>query len=233
MSSVHGLPGDIRVRLDGESERRLWQEVDKAGGIQVFCRENGFSESRVYNWKNHTDFYPVRFVMELLENPGVEALKGGGRSLPIENPVLPLPEDDELLTRASCSVSVNGDGVPVYRAAGQSLVERFRDLLSRLGEVPVSVYSRPSGYELRYPAYLQYIFETMEFEPHFPTLIDEEGRVEDGKLVARGRSIDVDEFDGRLYSDEKRLELALQRGDSETVSELIGAEARKVRELFG
>lgn len=233
MNSLSGLPGDIRVRLDGKSDGKLWQEIDVRGGIRAFCSSTGFDESRVYNWKNHCSFYPARFVGEVLENPGIEALKGGGRSRPLENPVLPLPASDELLTRASCSVSVNREGVPVYRAAEQSLVDRFRELLFRLGDVPVSVYSRPGGYELRYPAYLHSIFIEMEFEPRFSALVDEEGRIEEGKLLADGRSVDVGDFDGRLYSDEKRLELALERGDSETVSELIGEEARKVRQLFG
>jgi hypothetical protein len=233
MTSLDGLPGDLRVRLDGESDGKLWRRVDERGGIRNFCRSTGFDESRVYNWKNRCDFYPVRFVEEVLDRPAIEALKGGGRSRPLENPILPLPVNDELLTRVSCSVSINRDGVPVYRAAEQSLVERFRQLLSRLGDVPVSVYSRRSGYELRYPAYLQSAFEEMEFEPHFPARVDEEGRIESGELVADNRSMSVEEFEGRLYSDEKRLEMALERGDSETVSELIGEEARKVRELFG
>ncbi len=228
------LPSSIRVKLDEEGEKELWQKVDGRGGVKRFCRDTGFSASDVYNWKNKDVFYPVDFVVELLGEGSesfVTAFKGGGRSLPVRNPRFPLDIGDELLTRIDCSVSVNREGVPVYRSQELSLIERFRELLSGIGDVPVSVYSR-SGYELRYPKYLHKVFQAIDYEVDFAVLVDERGEIENGKVRVGGRAIPVEEFQGDLYSREKRFRLALERGDSGEVSRILGEERGKVRDAL-
>ncbi|MFB6147451.1 MAG: hypothetical protein ABEJ66_01065 [Candidatus Nanohaloarchaea archaeon] len=235
MLELEDLPPGTRLKLDGEGEDELWREVDSRGGVRSFCGKTGFDEARVYSWKNHCSSYPVEFVLELVDDasPHVTGLKGGGRGSTVEDPELPLPVNRELLTRVEVSVSVNRDGVPVYRAGEFSLVERFNELLQELGNVPVSVYSRSPGYELRYPKIVHSLLEGREFEPDFAALVDERGRIEKGKLVAGNRDMDVENFSGELYSRDRRLELAVERNDREEIEKLIGEEARKVREAFG
>ncbi len=229
------LPGEIRVKLDDEGERELWHRIDEFGGVRQFSTAFDISESKLYNWRHKDVFYPVGFVRRLMGNNAsghVTAMKGGGRSRPLRNPEFPLPENDELLTRVEASVNVNREGVPVYRAKERSLVERFEELLSEVGEIPVSSYRR-NGHELRYPKYMHSIFEKMEYKKNFAALVDEEGRIEEGKLVAGKEYLPVEEFEDELYSRQKRLELALELNNSEEVERLIGEETRKVRQIFG
>ncbi len=224
------LPSDIRVKLEERSGRELWKRVEEEG-ISGFAEKHGFSPGDLYNWRSKDVFVPKRLVELVLDEPGISQLKGKGRSIPIENPVFPLPENPELLTRIQESVSVNREGVPVYRTQERSLLERFRSLLGNLGEIPVSVYSR-SGYELRYPKYVHEILQGMSFEEDFGALVDESGQVENGFLEAGGKKVPVEEFDGELYSRDKKLELAIERNDTETVEKLIGEEVRRVSQMF-
>jgi len=50
--------------------------------------------------------------------------------------------------------------------------------------------------------------------------------------LVSGREILVDDFDGKLYSRDKLFELALQRGDSESIAELMAEESEKARRLM-
>lgn len=225
------LPDSIRVKLEDSAEQELWSRVESRGGVKKFARDNGFDSTRLYNWRSKDVFIPVVLVRQVFDGtPGVEAYKGGGRSLPVENPRFPVPEDDEMLTRVDSSVHVNSDGVPVYVTRERSLVNRFQALLSRLGEVPATVYSR-DRYELRYPKYLHSMFREMDYVPDFAALVDEAGEIRDGKLVAGGREVAVDDFRGDLHSRDRRLELALERGDSGEVSRIISEEAGRVEKL--
>ncbi len=229
------LPGSIRVKLDAEGDRELWHRLDEFGGVRTFAESFGYPETRLYNWRNQDLFYPVDFVRQVMglnASGNVTAFKGEGRSVPTRNPNFPLPENNELLTRVEASVNVNEDGVPIYRAESPELLERFHELLQELGEVPVSSY-RNRGYELRYPKYIHSLLDVMEYHTDFAALVDESGVIEDGKLKAAGRQVRVEEFSGRLYSREKRLALAVERGDSETISEIMAERSEAVRKAFG
>lgn len=226
------LPDKIRVRLTEDVEEALWEEVESRGVAEV-AGETGFSRSKLYSWKTRQLFYPASFVDEVLEKPPakVQALKGGGRSRPTWNVEFPLIEDDELLTRVAASTVVNSDGVPIYLSRERSLVHRFRQLLNRLGEVPVSLYVR-SRLELRYPKYLHRIFDRMVYDEAVPALVDEEGRIEGGGAHVRGKLYSLDRVAGELYSRQKRLEVALVRQDGEEVQRLMAGEARDVDRVF-
>jgi hypothetical protein len=219
------LPEGVRVKLTEGDRERLW---NRAGNISRFSEKRGFSRSKMYNWKNKAEFIPVELVREVLENPGIMAIKGDGRSRPLRNPVFPLTENNELLTRVNLSVYVNKEGVPVYQTDDLGLVERFIELLNEYGDVPVIVYNR-SVYEVRYPKYMHEIFEQMDFEENLSALVDEKGSIEGDKISVGERLIDVDGFEGRLYSRDKRLELALARGDSDEVAELMAEEAGRIQ----
>lgn len=230
------LPEDLRVKLTEDAEDELWHRIDEFGGIREFTEHFEYSSSKLYNWKNKESFLPVRFVKRLMGGnnaKGIKALKGNGRSKQIEGLKFPLEVPDELLTRVDASVSVNSEGIPTYITDERSMRDRFQELLEEFGNVPYRSYSRKGRYEVRYPKFLQEVFGTLEFEKDFSALVDEIGTVEDGKLKASSREVSVKNFSGELYSREKKFELALQRGESERISELISEEVNKVDRLVG
>ncbi|AOV94565.1 hypothetical protein AQV86_01405 [Nanohaloarchaea archaeon SG9] len=230
------LPEGLRVKLSEDIEKELWHRIDEFGGIKEFTQHFEYSQSKMYNWKNKDSFLPIRFVRRLMggnNSEGIEALKGKRSGKILENPEFPLRVSDELLTRVEASVSVNSEGIPTYMTDERSLADRFRELLNDLGEVPSSLYSRQGRFEVRYPKSLQELFECLEFEEDFATLVDEEGVIVDGKLEARGREVSVEDFSGKLYSREKKFELALQKGDQGIIKDIIASEASKVDSLLG
>ncbi|MFB6212949.1 MAG: hypothetical protein ABEJ07_00060 [Candidatus Nanohaloarchaea archaeon] len=228
------FPPETRLKLDEEGDEKLWNGVEDAGGVRSFCEGRDLSESQLYSCRSRDIYIPLSLVSAVLGREAsryVVAYKGGGRSRPVVDPVLPVPRETGLLTRVQESVVVNSDGVPFYIADEYSLVRRFRTLLSVLGEVPASLYRR-SRYELRLPKHVHDILSGMEFEPDFAALVDESGRVENGELVAGDRRVAVDEFSGELYSRSKRFELALERGDSGTIRRLMGEERDRVQDAL-
>lgn len=229
--SSNDLPDSLRVKLSEAGEKRIWDAVEQQSGISAVADDTGYSRSKLYNWKHKTAFFPVKFVRQVLDAPEeyVKAIKGGGRSHPI--PVeLPLHVSEELLTRTGCSVHVNSQGVPTYQTQEASLVNRFVRLLQELGDVSVSVYHR-SAYEVRYPAYLQELFASLSYESDTGARIDEVGSIEGEQIVLPEKTIGVQEFDGTLHHRGKKLQLALARGDSTTIAQLMAAEAEKVEHL--
>ena len=160
----------------------------------------------------------------------VEAYKGPGRSNPVKNPVFPIPENNELLTRISCSVSVNSKGIPLYQASDRGLINRFTELLSELGDVPVKIYER-EVYELRYPKHLHEIFKQMSYEEDFDAIVDEKARFEENRIVLNDEVIDSAKI-GNIYHREKRLKLALMREDNKEIAKLMTEEKEKVRKAL-
>jgi hypothetical protein len=230
------LPDDARVKLSEEGERELWHRIDEFGGVRQVSDAFGYPASRIYNWRNKDVSLPVSFVRQVMggnNSDGVILLKGPGTGEGIENPEFPLEVSEELLTRIDLSVVVNAEGTPFYMTDEGSLAERFQQLLSQIGEVQTRVYSRNGRFELRYSKFLHQLLEDLEFERDFAAAVDEEGAVQEGKLRFRGMEKEVEEFDGELYSREKRFELALERGESDMIAELMSEEATKVRKMVG
>lgn len=232
---VQEFPKAIRVSLNAVGDALLWQAVEDAGGVTAVADLSEYSRSKLYNWRHKQQFYPAAFVRSLLddEDQYVVAVKGGGRSVPItlHSGGLPLEIEDELLTRIHCSVHVTQEGVPTYQTQDVGNVNRFITLLQQYGDVPLSLYHR-SVYELRYPAYLQDIFTAAPYEQDFAALVDEEGRVENRMLIAGDKQVPIEEFSGTLYHRGKKLQLALVRGDSAAITELMASEAEKVQQLM-
>lgn len=219
-----------------EGAEKLWHRVDEFGGVKALSDSFGFSPSKMYNWRNKELALPVKFVRRIMgENSTSEIvlLKGPSSGGKIRNPVFPLNISPELLTRVESSVSLNSEGTPFYIVSEKSLVERFASLLEELGEVSYTIYSRDSRFELRYPIFLQAIFSQSEFEEDIAALVDEEGEFDQHEIILSDRKIPIDDFEGKLYSREKRFELALQRGDSDKIAELMSEESSKVRSLIG
>ena len=229
------LPQDLRVKLTQEAENELWHRIDEFGGVKEFTEHFEYSQSKMYNWKNKESFLPVKFVKRLMGGnnaKGIKALKGKGRSKSVKGLDFPVEVSEELLTRVEASVSVNNEGIPTYITDERSLMNRFQELLDEFGKVPYRSYSRKGRYEIRYPKFLQEIFEGLEFERDFPALVDETGVIEEGKLKASDREVSVQDFDGKLFSREKKFELALQKGDKEAIQKIVGGEASKVNSLL-
>ena len=229
------LPDDLRVKLSEEGQKEVWNRVDEFGGAKAVSEAFNFSQSSMYNWKSKNLALPLVFVRRLLgqnSTDHIQVLKGSGSSGKVENPNFPLSLSDELLTRVQASVVVNSDGVPVYIAGERSLVDRFAELLEGLGRVDYSVYSRDSRFELRFPKFLYDIFEGVKFERGFAALVDEKGEFRDGKVIAGEEAVSVESFEGDLFSREKSFELALGRGDSGRIAELMAEESGKVRSLI-
>jgi hypothetical protein len=228
------LPDSVRIKLSEKGKKEFWHRIDEFGGIKNFCEAFEYSSSTVYNWKNKDSFIPVeliRSVFGIEAADDVVAIKGEGRSRPVKNPELPLSADDELLTRIAISVNVNSNGIPVYQSSDQGNVERFAELLNQLGNVPFEVYNR-SVYELRYPKYLHQILSDIEYEEKFRALVDEKGKIKDGNLVFNQTEIPVEDFDGRLYSRDKALKLALNRNNKQEIQRIMAEEASKVQKAL-
>lgn len=217
------------MKLNEDVERQLWEKAEEIS-LKNAAERTGFEPYLVYSWRSEDAFLPKSFVEEFLENPNVEALKGKGRSKPSGNFEIS-GISDELLTRVDESVSVNTEGVPIYQQTDRGCVRRFIELLQSLGEVPYSVYEREL-FEVRYPKYIQSIFENQEFDSTLAARIDESGSIENGEIIFGEKVIDVENFSGKLYSREKRFQIAIEREDSEEIEELMAAEAARIRETF-
>lgn len=225
------IPDFVRIKLSGSGKDEFWHRIDEFGGIKSFCDAFDYSTTTVYNWKNKDSFIPVELVRNVFgteASDDVKAFKGKGRSRPVKNPDFPLKLEDELLTRINCSVNVNSNGIPVYQSSDRGNVERFAELMGKIGQVPIEVYNR-SVYELRYPKYLHQILSVLEYEEDFGALVDEEGRFESGKLIAGERELKVENFEEKLYSRDKALQLALARDNKDKIQRIMAEEAGKVK----
>jgi len=229
------LSENLRVKLSEKGRKDLWHRVDEFGGVKNLAEAFQYSRSKIYNWKSKELALPLNFVRQIMgENNTDEIilLKGPGSSGKIEDPEFPLKISEEFLTRVEASVKKNREGTPIYITSEKSLVERFAELLDRIGDVEYKVYSRDSRFELRYPKFLHEIFRPMDFEKDTAALIDERGEIKEGKILFEDRGISVDDFEGELFSREKSFELALELGDSEKIAELMAEESEKVRGLI-
>ncbi|WP_414837651.1 hypothetical protein ACK3SF_05270 [Candidatus Nanosalina sp. VS9-1] len=230
------LPENFRVKLSDKGKKDLWHRVDEFGGVKNLAEAFDYSSSKIYNWKSKDLALPVDFVRQIMgvnNTDQIILLKGPGSSGQIAEPRFPLEISSELLTRVEASVKENREGTPTYMASGKGLVQRFSVLLDEIGDVEYRVYSRESRHELRYPKFLQEIFSLTDFEEDLPALIDEKGTIRDGKIFLDKKEVPVEDFEGKLYSREKSFELALEKGDSEKIAELMAQESEKVKGLIG
>jgi len=229
------LPGTLRVELTQLGKDELWHRVDEFGGVKNLAEEFEYSQSKIYNWKSKDLALPVNFVRRVMgENNTDEivTLKGPGSSGKVEDPNFPLKISNELLTRVEASVTENTEGTPVYITSEKSLQERLTELLHKLGDVEYKTYSRESRYEERYPKFLQTVFSRIEFEEDLAALVDEEAEIKNGEIILEDRDIPVADFDQEIFSREKSFELALERGDSEKIAEMMAEETEKVKGLL-
>ncbi len=228
------LPEETRVKLSEKGEKELWHRINEFGGIKNFSEAFQYPSSKLYNWKNKNSYIPIEIIRKVFGTEAadeVKAYKGKGRSKPVKNPVIPLPENQELLTRINSSVNLS-HGTPIYQVNDRGLIQRFEQLLNFYGDVPYKIYNRDSVYELRYPKYLHQILQKMSYQEDFETLVDETAVIENGRIKLENREIKIEEFEGKLYSRKKALKLALEKEDETKVRQLIMEEAEKVRQTF-
>ncbi len=224
---------NVRVKLDEKGEKEFWHRVDEFGGVKTFSEAFDISSGKIYNWKSKGSFIPIKLVKKVFGNEGsnhVEAFKGPGRSKPVANPIFPLPENKELLTRIQCSVTTNKKGIPIYQTSDKGLIERFIDLLNEIGDVPFKLYDR-DVMELRYPKYLHELFQEMSYEEDLDAVVDEEAEFKENKIVLRGEEIDPGKLKNICHRD-KRLKLALMREDNKEIAKLMSEEKEKVRKAL-
>jgi len=217
------LPKHLRVKIDTNAEKQLWKTVDEFGGTKQVADAFDFKTSDLYNWRSKDVYLPINFVQRMLgSNPdGIKAIKGKGRSKPLKNPVLPIPQNNELLTRIKLSVKVSEKGVPIYITQEKSMLERFEKLLNNLGEPEYTIYNRSSRYELRYPKFLHQLLAQMEFEQDFAAAFDEKGIFKDKKMILNGEETGIADFDSELHSRPKKYRLALLRNDKEKIADIL------------
>jgi|APHM01.1.fsa_nt_gi hypothetical protein len=230
------LPENLRIKLTQSGRRELWHRVNEFRGAKNLAEEFDYSKSKIYNWKSKHLALPIDFVRQIMaenNNEEIILLKGPSSSGKIKNPQFPLKVSDELMTRVKFSVKENFEGTPVYITPEKSLAERFGELLENLGKFEYKVYSRDSRFELRYPKFLHEIFLDINFEEDLGALVDETGEIQDGKILLKDRKIPVEDFDKEIFSREKRFELALERGDSEKIADMMVEESERVRSLIG
>lgn len=229
------FPSEIRLKLEEEAEEQFWKQVEKEG-IANYSDKFSYNTSQFYNWKNKDVFLPVNVVKKTLTdqkdlNDKIIAYKGPGRSKAIKNPEIPVPKNNELLTRIESSVSLSKD-TPIYQVKDRGLIERFIQLLESLGDVPHKVYNRSTVYELRYPRYLHRTLQNMNYEKNFAALVDEKGQIKDEIIEANGTQKNIKNFEEELYSRNKALKLALAKGNDQKVRRIMAKEAEKVKETF-
>jgi hypothetical protein len=227
------LSEDLRVQLTESGREELWHRVDEFGGVKAVSDAFDFSPSKMYNWRNKELALPVGFVQRLMgQNSSSEViqLKGESSSGGISDPEFPLSVSEELLTRVQESVKTNSEGTPFYITDERSLADRFMQLLEELG-ADYSLYSRNSRFELRYPKLLHDLFLGLDFEEDTLALVDESGQVRNGKILISDREIDLKSFDGRIFSREKRFEIALETDEKGEIAEIVRGERKKVRKL--
>lgn len=223
---------NVRVKLDEPGRKEFWHRVDEFGGVKTFSEAFEISSGKIYNWKSKNSFLPIELVKKVFGNEGsthVESYKGPGRSKAVKNPVFPVPENNELLTRIQCSVTTNKNGIPVYQASDQGLIERFIELLNELGDVPFKIYDR-DVLELRYPKYLHEFFQEMSFEEDLGALVDEKVWFEENKIILEGEEIDPKRLEN-IYHRDKRLKLALMREDKKEIAKLMGLEKNRISKI--
>lgn len=228
------LPSFTRVKLSEKGREEFWHRVNEFGGIKEFCEAFDLSSSTVYNWKNKDTFIPVELIRNVFDNKLVDeviALKGKGRSSPLRNPKLPIKLDNELLTRIQTSVNVNSNGIPVYQSSDRGNTRRFMELLDQIGDIPYIFYNR-SVYEVRYPKFIHKVLSDIDYRENFGALVDEKGSIQDHKLIVGDRERSFEEFEGQLFSRQKRYEYYLIKGDSEKLGELISEEASRLEKVL-
>ena len=224
------LSQEFRVKLSDDYTKRLWEEVDRRGGIKEISKSLGHSRSKMYNWKNKNSFLPIDFVTEItgdeLDNE-IKALKGKSRSNPIRNPSLPLDPSDELLCRIEFSVSVNESGTPMYITNDLGNLRRFQTLLDELGKVPYEIYTRDSRFQLNFPGYLYTLFQEISYKTDKTALVDEKGNVKNGEIYVKGTRIAEEEYPNEIYNRKKKLKLALSKEKDEVVKKILSKEAKR------
>jgi len=224
---------NVRIKLDRKGTQEFWHRVNEFGGVKNFADAFGISPSKMYNWKAKEAYIPIKLVKKVFGNQAsqhVKAYKGGGRSKPVKNPAYPIPENNELLTRINCSVTVNKNGIPLYQASDEGLIRRFNELLQKIGDVPIKLYDRDI-YELRYPKYLHKLLMKLDYEQDLDALVDEKGRIENNQVLLNEDKIGVENL-GELYHREKRLKLALIRKDNNEIAKLMSEEKEKVKKAL-
>jgi len=224
---------NVRIKLDHEGEKEFWHRVDEFGGVKTFSEAFDISSGKIYNWKSKNSFIPVDLVKKVFGNEAsrhVIAYKGPGRSKAVEDPVFPIPENDELLTRIQCSVTVNKNGIPLYQVSDRGLMERFIELLRELGDVPFKVYER-DVLALRYPKYLHQVFQQLNYEENLDALVDERARFDEDQIILEGEEISPEILDS-IYHRDKRLKLALMKEDNKEIAKLMSEEKEKVRKAL-
>lgn len=218
---------NIRIKLNEKGQKEFWKVVNEFGGVKKFSKEFNASASKMYNWKSKNSYLPIELVKIVFGNKGskhVKSYKGIGRSKPIRNPVFPIPKNSELLTRIEYSVTVNKRGIPVYQTTEKELVERFKDLLSEIGDVPHKIYKRDI-YELRYPKYLNQILARQEYQEDISAKVDEIGEV-DERVIVESQEIDPQKIE-KLYNKQKRIKLALLRQDHQEIAKIMSEQKER------
>jgi len=176
------MPKEIRVKLSREAKEEFWKTIEEFGGIKEFSTSFNVSASKMYNWKNKDSYIPISVVKRVHGTESakkITAYKGKSRSKPVQNPVIPLPKNNEFLTRINTSVILS-KGTPTYQVNDKGLIERVINLLQKYGDVPYTVYNRKSVYELRYPKYMHELFEKIPYNKDFAALVDEKGNIKEG-----------------------------------------------------
>lgn len=228
------IPKNYRVKLNEKGKKELWHRVDEFGGVKNLAQAFQYSQSKIYNWKSKDLALPVNFTRQIMGENNTEAiiaLKGPGSSSKIKKPQFPLRPSNELLTRIELSVKENKDGTPMYLTNEKNLAQRFAELLDQIGEIEYTVYDRKSRYEVRYPKFLNDVFKQISYKEKLSAIIDEKGKIKQRKIHLPRKTIPVDQFNEKLHSRKKEFELALQKEDTEKITEIMRNESSKVEKL--
>lgn len=219
----------LRLKLDQKSEKKLWRKVSELG-VKNAAEKTGYPTSNIYNWKNKDLFIPEKFVKYFLENYIPKAVKTGSNSKVLEKPNLKSPKINELKTRIECSGFTNSEGTPFYYTQSRGNIQRFRHLINQMG-AEIKVYRRNGRFEARYPIVIYEILSGKDFKPVKSALIDEKARVEEGSFIIENRILTFNDY-GKLFNEDKLLQLGLQRSDPEIIGMVMGRESEKANSLL-
>lgn len=190
---------NARARLSDTGIKRI-KEATSQPSAKKFAEEHGMEPQSLYEIRSGRAAAPTTLIQKTqVGKQQVESLKGQSSSLEIKDPNFPSGDIRELCNRQKISSHTDENGCPVYTTQDAGNLDRFKELLRRLGNTQTRIYRRQKRYQLRYPKFVHnaIVRKGKEQNPEtgFYTELDEKGKITGQKAVAGTKSRDIENTD--------------------------------------
>lgn len=209
---------NARARLSDTGIKQIKQATSQPSA-KKFAEEHGIKTRSLYEIRSGRAAAPATLVYKTqIEKQQIKSLKGKSSSLEIKEPNIPSRDIRELYNRQRISTHTDKNGCPVYTTQDAGNLDRFKELLRRLGNTQTRVYHREKRYQLRYPkfVYNAIMRKGKEQNPRtdFYTELDEKGRITGQKAVAGTRSRKIKNIDqDKIFCTGITQEIDVRRGN--------------------